>query len=64
MARRLGIYSLRKYGALMCRFINDYGPLIEIAYPSNTVIAGLLATAYAACKALDAELTKIQTPGV
>lgn len=64
MARRIGFYSLRKTGHALCKYITLFGPVIQKAYPENLIIGGLLATAYAACSALIAEIETMETPGV
>lgn len=60
---RTGAPSLIKVGKRLCDLINKFGPILIAAYPENTLIAGLLNTAMAACSALTTELEQIRGRG-
>jgi hypothetical protein len=64
MAPRIGFYTLRKLGQQMCKYIVQFSPAIQQAYPNNGALHAALAAALAACSVLDQEIALEQEPGV
>ena len=64
MAKRTGVYSLRKVAILMCRLLLKFEPVIRSTWPSNTALQAALTAASAACHTLRIELDAVREIGV
>jgi hypothetical protein len=64
MARRTGVYSLRKVAHEMCRLITKFTPVIIAVFPESTALHAALEAANSACALLDQELAEVQEVGV
>jgi len=64
MARKIGFYSIRYHARLMCKYITQFSPLIQRAYPENVLLQTLLVAAMTACGELVAEIEATESAGV
>jgi len=64
MARRDGLYSLRKTAYDMCKYLTKFGPVIRLLYPENVTLITLLETAQELCGELVTEIDKQRPAGV
>lgn len=64
MARRIGLYSIRKFALEICKFIARYGAVIKAVYPDSSSLHAALDAANAACAVLVEEIDLVRPAGV
>lgn len=63
MASKTGIPTLMIIARRLCQLVNDWGPVIQRKYPSNTALLAALTAASAACAVLGTELAAVREYG-
>lgn len=61
---RIGFYSLRRTAQRLCKYIGQFTPLIQRTFPESAALLAALIAANEACALLDAEIAKVEEPGV
>jgi hypothetical protein len=61
--QRNGVPTMMKVAQRLCQLIVKFTPLITSQYPSNAALHAALASANAACSALEIQLVTIRQTG-